>query len=229
MSHLVIEDDPAGFRWLRLNRPDRRNALDLALASDLRDALLADPAMPLLLGSTDPRVFCAGADLSIPDAERSLVSELVYLCSELILARPGPVIAVLTGSAVGGGAQFAAAADLRIAGPGARLRWTGPPGADLVVGAGLLPALAGRGVAMDLMLTGRWLEAAEALALGVVSRLTDEPEALAVSIATDLARRPAQVERVKTVMAKDGLSDRLALEGKTNGAAWKHLLARRDS
>lgn len=60
---------------------------------------------------------------------------LVYNCCETIITRPGPVIAVLTGPAVGGGAQLAAASDLRIAGPAARLRWTGPPGLDLAVGA----------------------------------------------------------------------------------------------
>ena len=227
MSELVVEDDPAGFRWLRLNRPGCRNALDLALARDLKDALRPDPRVPLLLGSTDPAVFCAGADLNVPDAERASVSELVYVCCDLIRRRPGPVIAVLTGPAVGGGAQFAAAADLRIAGPGARLRWVGPPGADLVVGAGLLPPLTGRAVAMDLILTGRWLEAAEAQALGLV-RLSDEPEALAASIAADLAREPARVRHVKRVMAKEE-GYRLDAESTANKKAWKRLLAKRDT
>ena len=76
-----------------------------------------------MLGSTDPRVFCAGADLTISEAERAAVSDLIYDCCETVVTRPGPVIAVLTGPAVGGGAQLAAASDLRIAGPAARLRW----------------------------------------------------------------------------------------------------------
>jgi enoyl-CoA hydratase len=228
MSHLVIEDDPAGFRWLRLNRPDCRNALDLAMARDLKEALKADATKPLVLASTDPAVFCAGADLNVPDAERAKVSELVYACCDLILRRPGPVIAVLTGAAVGGGAQFAAAADLRIAGPGARLRWTGPPGVNLVVGAGLLPALAGRGVAMDLILTGRWLEAAEALTLGVINRLSDQPAELAASIAADLAREPDRVKQVKRAIRLTELTDRLALEQSANRKAWRRLLAKRD-
>jgi enoyl-CoA hydratase/carnithine racemase len=227
MSDLVVEDDPAGFRWLRLNRPGCRNALDLALARELRDALRQDTRMPLLLGSTDPSVFCAGADLTVPDAERAAISELVYACCEAIVRRSGPVIAVITGPAVGGGAQFAAAADLRIAGPGARLRWTGPPGAGLVVGAGLLPPLAGRGVAMDLILTGRWLEAAEAQALGMV-RLSDEPEALAASIAAGLASDPARIRRVKQVMAADE-GYRLGMERAANRQTWKRLLAKRDT
>jgi enoyl-CoA hydratase/carnithine racemase len=229
MSHVVVEDDPAGFRWLRLNRPDCRNALDLAMARDLRDALKADAAKPLLLASTDPAVFCAGADLNVPDAERAGISDLVYACCDLIRRRPGPVIAVLTGAAVGGGAQFAAAADLRIASPGARLRWSGPPGMNLVVGAGLLPALVGRGVAMDLILTGRWLEAAEALTLGVISRLCDQPEELAAAIAADLAREPDRVKQVKHALLLTELTDRLALEQAANRKAWRRLLAKRDT
>jgi enoyl-CoA hydratase len=229
MPHLVVEDDPAGFRWLRLNRPDCRNALDLAMTRDLKDALSADTGKPLLLASTDPVVFCAGADLSVPDAERAKISELVYACCHLILRRPGPVIAVLTGAAVGGGAQFAAAADLRIAGPGARLRWTGPPGANLVVGAGLLPALVGRAVAMDLILTGRWLEATEALTLGVISRLSDQPEELAATIAADLAREPDRVKQVKRAMRPAELTDRLYIEQSANRNAWRRLRAKRDT
>ena len=143
--HLAVETSPAGYRWLRLSRPERRNALDVSLLRAVTDALAAEPEAPVLLGSTDPRVFCAGADLTISDAERAAVSDLVYDCCETIVTRPGPVIAVLTGPAVGGGAQLAAASDLRIAGPAARLRWTGPPGLDLAVGAWLLPDLVGRG------------------------------------------------------------------------------------
>ena len=106
--HLVVETSPAGFRWVRLSRPERRNALDVSLLRSLTDALAAEPGRPVVLASADPRVFCAGADLTITDAERAAVSDLVYDCCETIITRPGPVIAVLTGPAVGGGAQLAA-------------------------------------------------------------------------------------------------------------------------
>ncbi|MGD0065199.1 MAG: enoyl-CoA hydratase/isomerase family protein [Streptosporangiaceae bacterium] len=124
MAHpqLLVENGPAGCRWLRLSRPERRNALDAGLTRAVRDALAADPAELVLLGSSDPQVFCAGADLTISDAERAAVSDLIYDCCQTIITRPGPVVAVLSGAAVGGG------------------------------------------VAMDLVLTGRWVEAAEALA-----------------------------------------------------------------
>ena len=223
--HLLVEDDPAGYRWLRLARPERRNALDPGLMAAIRDALAAVPGTPAVIGSTDPRVFCAGADLTISDAERAVVSDLVYEACETIVTRPGPVIAVITGAAVGGGAQLAVASDIRIAGPGARLRWIGPqkpPGLDLAVGAWLLPDLAGRGVALDITLTGRWVEAAEALAVGLVTRVTDDPERAAGQLAADLAARGAG-KGVKAVMAAGGLLDRLRAEREVNRAAWARV------
>lgn len=222
--HLVVETSPAGYLSVRLSRPERRNALDVRLLRAVTDALTAEPEVPVLLGSADPRVFCAGADLTIPAAERSAVSDLVYDCCEIIVTRPGPVIAVLTGPAVAGGAQLAGAADLRIAGPAARLRWTGPPDVDLAVGAWLLPDLVGRGAAMDLVLTGRWVEAAEALALGLVNRVCEDPDAVAAGIAADLAgRRPGS--GVKAVMAAGGLLDRLRAERSANRSAWARVLS----
>ena len=220
--HLMVEHDPAGYRWLRLARPQRRNALDVSLTAAIRDALAAEPAEPVLLGSTDPAVFCAGADLTISDAERALVSDLIYDCCDAIITRPGPVIAVLSGAAVGGGAQLAAASGLRIASPAARLRWAGPPGLNLTVGAWLLPDLVGRGPAMDLVLTGRWLESAEALAIGFLNHISPEPDILAGDIATDLARRGVAAG-IKPVMAAGGLLDRLQAERAANRSAWAQL------
>ena len=109
--HLTVENSPAGYRWLRLSRSERRNALDVSLLRAVTDSLALEPEVPVVLGSTDPRVFCAGADLTISQAERAAVSDLIYTCCETIVTRPGPVIAVLTGAAVGGGAQLAAAPD----------------------------------------------------------------------------------------------------------------------
>jgi len=228
--HLTVETSPAGYRWLRLARPERRNALDVSLLRAVTDSLAAEPGVPVVLGSADPQVFCAGADLTISAAERAAVSDLVYDCCETIVTRPGPVIAVLTGPAVGGGAQLAAASDLRIASPAARLRWTGPPGLELAVGAWLLPDLVGRGTAMDLVLTGRWVEAAEAVTLGLVNRVCDDPERVAAEVATDLARRSAgagadAAAGAKAVMAAGGLLDRMRAERAANRLAWARALA----
>ena len=224
-SHLRVEHSPAGYRRLLLSRPERRNALDMALARALRDALRQDEAIPVVLGSTDPRVFCAGADLNVPDADRATVSDLLYECYEIMITRPGPVIAVVTGSAVGGGAQLAAAADLRIAGPAARLRWTGPAGRGLAVGAWVLTDLVGRGTAMELALTGRWVEAAEALAMGLVNRVEDAPDQVAAGIAEELAAHdPRASAKVKSVSAAGGLLDRLHAERQANRSAWAQAI-----
>jgi enoyl-CoA hydratase/carnithine racemase len=220
-SHLRVEHSPAGYRRLLLSRPERRNALDVGMARALCDALGQDQAAPVVLGSTDPRVFCAGADLTLLDADRATVSDLLYECYEIMITRPGPVIAAMAGPAVGGGAQLAAAADLRIAGPAARLRWAGPPGRGLAVGAWVLTDLVGRGTAMELALTGRWVDAGEALALGLVNRVEDDPGRAAAGIAAELAAQDPEVSaKVKSVTAAGGLLDRLRAERQANRSAW---------
>ena len=228
MTHpcLLAERSPHGFRRLLLACPQRHNPLDAALAHALRNAFAEEPGEPVVLGSTDAQVFCAGADLSIGDAERAEVSALLYECLEIMITRPGPVIAAVGGPAVAGGAQLATAADLRIAGPAARFRWVGPPGRDLAVGAWVLPDLVGRGRAAELAMTGRWLDAAEALALGLVNRVVSDPLAAAEELAADLAAgSPGSLARVKTITASGGLLDRLHAEQEANRAAWAQALA----
>jgi enoyl-CoA hydratase/carnithine racemase len=223
---LRMERSPAGYRRLLLSRPARHNALDVALARALRDAFAGEPDDPVVLGSAGAGMFCAGADLTISDADRAVVSDLLYECCESLITRPGAVIAAVGGPAVGGGAQLAAAADVRIAGPAARMRWTGPPGLDLAVGAWVLPDLVGRGRALDLIITGRWVDAAEALRLGLVSSVTPEPLQAADGLAAELAARGAgPAAKAKAIMTAGGLLDRLRAEKRANQSAWAELLA----
>jgi enoyl-CoA hydratase/carnithine racemase len=212
---------PSGYLRVRLARPRRRNALDAAMTRALLDIVRADPAIPVLLESTDPAAFCAGADLTVPDRERAEVSDLLYQCYETMVTRPGPVIAVVEGPAVGGGAQLAGAADLRIAGPRGRFRWVGPPGRDLAVGAWLLPDLIGRGAALELALTGRWVEAAEAQQLGLANLVVDEPGKVAAKLVRGLlARGTGAAGNVKLITSAGGLLERLRAEREANRAAW---------
>lgn len=204
---------------LKLNRPEQRNAMDEALVSDLLGALSSDPEIPVVLGSTDPKVFCAGADLRVSDEERTRLSDLLYECYSVMITRPGPVIAVVTGAAVGGGAQLASAADLRISGPCARFRWVGP-GHGLAVGAWVLPSLIGRSTAMDLLLTSRWLDAEEARRLGFTA-LADDPWAAADAAVSHIAGLDrAAVARIKAITASDGLPERLHAERTGNSTSW---------
>lgn len=220
-THVVVERARAGFLRVLLARPRRRNAIDLAMAHALHDALRSAWDTPIVLASADPGVFCAGADLTLPVPEQSTVSDLFYQCCEAIVTRNGPVIAVVTGPAVGGGAQLAAAADIRIANHAARMRWTGPPDRDLVVGAWVLPSLVTRGTAQELAMTGRWIGAPEALAIGLVNKIADCPLSAAEELAAELAARgPGSTGRVKMVTAAGGLLDRLRTEQEVNRTAW---------
>lgn len=205
---------------IRFGAPARRNALTLQTVEQLHQVLRDEPDALVLLGSTTPGIFSAGADLSTDDATRTRLSDLLYVCYEQMVTRPGPVIAVVEGPAVGGGAQLTTAADLRIASPAARWRWAGP-GHGLAVGAWILPDLLGRSRALDLTLTGRWLDAEEALTAGLVARLADDPWPVAVEVAGALAAAdPEAVARVKSISTHPGLLAQLAEERGRNAAAW---------
>ena len=137
-----------------------------------------------------------------------------------MITRPSPIIAVVSGPAVGGGAQLAGAADLRVAGPDGRFRWTGPPGRELAVGAWLLPSLVGRGVALELTMTGRWVDAAEAERIGLVNRVYAEPGQAAAMLAKQVLDRGAGVPGAVKRVAAGGLLDGLRAERVANRAAW---------
>jgi enoyl-CoA hydratase/carnithine racemase len=210
-----------GVLRLGLDRPDARNALDRALVEELLDAF-DDPETPVVvLGSTSPGAFCAGADLRMEDAERAEVSDLLYGLYARIADCPAVVVAALDGAAVGGGAQLAIASDLRVAAPGAFIQLAGP-GHGLAVGAWSLPSLVGRGRALDLCLSMRRVPADEAFAIGLVDRVADDATAAALDLAGELAALdPAAVARVKRVAwSTTGARAALQDERKANRVAW---------
>jgi enoyl-CoA hydratase len=216
-------DRPApGVLRLRLDRPERRNALDRPLLEALLDAFAAPEEAVVVLGSTTPEAFCSGADLRLEDAERAEVSDLLYALYGRLTSSDAIVVAALDGPAVGGGAQLAIAADLRVAARTARIRLAGP-GHGLAVGAWGLPSLVGRGRAMDLCLTMRPVDAEEALRIGLVDRVADDAAAAAaLELAAELARLdPAAAARVKRVAwASARALDALEVERAENRAAW---------
>ena len=224
---LVVDRSVDGVLQLRLDRPERRNALDRELLHELLDAFagLAEPVV--VLGSTSPEAFCAGADLRLADAERAEVSDLLYELYGRITACEAIVVAALSGPAIGGGAQLAIAADLRVAARDARIQVAGP-GHGLAVAAWSLPSLVGRGRAMDLCLTMRPVGADEALAIGLVDRVADDADAASLALATDLAALdPAAATRVKRVAwgaarALEALEDERA----GNRASWSGSMQR---
>jgi enoyl-CoA hydratase len=187
-----------------IDRPERRNAVDPETARLLTSAFRtfdedASQSVAVLTGSGG--TFCAGADLkAIASGDASRVAEDgdgPMGPTRLLLAKP--VIAAIEGHAVAGGLELACWCDLRVAGEGAVLgvfcRRFGVPLVDL--GTIRLPRLIGHGRAMDLILTGRGVEAAEALAIGLVDRLVPAGRArqAAVELAGQLAALPQAAMR----------------------------------
>jgi len=177
---------------IRIGQPRVRNAIDSATAQRLHDAFVAfdaDPVARVAVLYGDGDAFCAGANLrSLP----ALRDSGPLGPTRLRLSKP--VIAAIEGWCVAGGLELAAWCDLRVAGDGARFgcleRRYGVPLVD--GGTYRLPRIVGLGRALDLILTGRELDAAEAHAIGLVNRLVPAGSALAaaVALAGEIAAHP---------------------------------------
>lgn len=183
---------------LTLNRPDRMNAVDMATLAALRSAVDeiwgdAEVRAVIVTGAGD-KSFCAGADLKeragmTPAQVRRFLKNIREVMRE-IENLPKPVIAAVNGLALGGGTELALACDIRLAADTATMGLTEATLA-IIPGAGgtqRLPRLVGKGRAKELIFTGRKVEAAEALAIGLVEEvvpaegLLDRARALATRI-----------------------------------------------
>jgi enoyl-CoA hydratase len=199
----VADDGPV--RIVTIDRPERRNAVDLATSHALSAAFTAfdgDAAASVAVLTGAGGTFCAGADLkALAAGEARPLHEDGPAApmgpTRLLLSKP--VIAAVEGHAVAGGLELALWADLRVLGADAVLgvycRRFGVPLADL--GTIRLPRLVGHGRAMDLILTGRPVAADEALAIGLADRVVPPGEAVAaaVALAHQLARLPQRCLR----------------------------------
>jgi enoyl-CoA hydratase len=221
-----LESPEDGVLALWLDRPEKRNALDDRMVSELLQALRAGDARALVLGSSDSRCFCAGADLGLEDEERARLSDRLYELYERMVRLPAPIVVALEGAAVGGGAQLAIAADLRVAAPSASLRFVGP-GHGLAVGAWALTGLVGRGRAVDLCLTMRPVDAREAFEAGLVDRIDADPKRAALEIAANIAQLdPGATRRVKSIVHRaTGTLAALAEERRGNRTSWSGAVA----
>jgi enoyl-CoA hydratase len=194
---------------VRMMRPERRNAVDAPTAKALADAFRAfdaDAELDVVVFAGADNVFCAGADLKAIAAGDPIAlstrGDSPMGPPRLRLSKP--VIAAIEGPAVAGGLELALWADIRIAGAGAVFgvynRRFGIPLVDL--GTIRLPRIIGHGRAMDLILSGRSVDAAEALAMGLINRCVPDGEALQAAIA--LARQLSSFPQ--TAMREDRLS-----------------------
>ncbi|MEJ1969451.1 MAG: enoyl-CoA hydratase/isomerase family protein [Rhizomicrobium sp.] len=191
----------------------RRNALSTALVREMLDAIAAggrDGAGAFVLAS-DQKAFCAGADIRDMldngwlEADQNDLAVLTPPdLFKAIEAEPRPVIAAVNGPALGGGVELCLACDLAIAGPPASFMLP-ELGLGILPNTAIarLPALIGYRRAADLILTRRKVDAAEALALGLVTMLADDPVGQAVATAAALC---ASVPPVALAAAKRNLS-----------------------
>jgi len=183
-----------------IHRPERRNAVDGATAQALYETFKrfdADEAASVAVLTGEGGNFCAGADLNgVASGNGNPVERTGDLgpMGPTRLRLSKPVIAAVEGYAVAGGIELACWADLRVAGEGATFgvfcRRFGVPLIDL--GSVRLPRLIGASRAMDLILTGRPVGAAEALAMGLANRVVPDGQALtaAVELAKQIAAFP---------------------------------------
>ena len=174
------------------------------------------------LGS-DAAAFSAGADLRLADDERAEVSDLLYeLYGVMTRVRRRSSSPRSTGAAVGGGAQLAIAADLRVGVARRAASGSPAPGTGSRSAPGRCRRWSGAGSAMDLCLTMRGVDAEEALAIGLVDRLADDAAAAGLELAAELAAldaaAAARVKRVAWASAR--ALDALEEERAGNRAAW---------
>ncbi|MEQ1785707.1 MAG: crotonase/enoyl-CoA hydratase family protein, partial [Acidimicrobiales bacterium] len=216
MSDRVSITVDNGIADVRLNRPDKLNALDQAMFQGIVDAgegLKGDRSVRVVVLSGEGRGFCAGLDFGSFQAmageagpreeaprDESLAAigdtggrithigqQAAWVWQELEV----PVIAAVHGAALGGGLQIALGADIRIVAPDAKLsvleaRWGLIPD---MTGTVVLPTLVGLDVAKELTFSGRMVSGEEAVRLGLATRVADDPRAAAFELAADLATR----------------------------------------
>jgi enoyl-CoA hydratase/carnithine racemase len=177
---LIYEKEDA-LALVTLNRPQFLNAYNIQMRDDLFEVLNAirndDEVRVVLLKGTGEKAFCAGADLSEfltappPVAARQIRFDRDVW--RLFLSIPQPLIAVLHGYVLGSGIEMALCCDLRIAADDAQF---GLPEVELGIipaagGTQTLPRAVGRGHALDMLFTGRWIDAREALRIKLVNRV----------------------------------------------------------
>jgi enoyl-CoA hydratase/carnithine racemase len=234
MGDRVIIDIGDGIADVRLNRPDKRNALDGDMFEALAAAgarLKSEPDVRAVVLSGEGKSFCAGLDLAMleqlgaddrradpgrmqPGGMTHLGQQVAWVWQEL----PIPVIAALHGHALGGGLQIALAADIRIVHPDTQLsvrevHWGLVPD---MTGTLFLSRLVRPDVAKELTFTARIFDGREAASLGLVTRLSEDPVGDAHALAAEIGARSASAvgasKRLLNRLANDGAAEQFAAE-----------------
>ncbi|OIB57669.1 enoyl-CoA hydratase/isomerase family protein [Natrialba sp. SSL1] len=206
-SHESTPPDHSHIRTIALDRPQARNALtvdgleSLAATVESLSAGTDAPAVIYLHGRGP--AFCAGADLTAVadlDGDRDAAREFARLgqrVARAIETSPAVVIAGIDGPAMGGGLELALACDVRVGTPASTY---GEPGVTFGLfgawgGTARLPQLVGEGNALEFALSGRTVDAEEALRMGLISRIEDDPRTVAASIAENPSETVSVLKR----------------------------------
>ncbi|MDE2635146.1 MAG: enoyl-CoA hydratase-related protein [Chloroflexota bacterium] len=197
-EHIIVDRPADGLGRVRLNRPKALNALNSALMDEVNEAMLAfngDKSVGAMILTGNDKAFAAGADIKEMDGKTQIdMLMTVSLVDRFDFKKLGkPVIAAVSGYALGGGCEIAMACDMIVASESAVF---GQPEINLgiIPGAGgtqRLTRAVGKALAMEIMLTDRKLSAEEALRYGLVNRVAplDEYMDVAIGIAQKVARR----------------------------------------
>jgi enoyl-CoA hydratase len=187
-EHVLFEADAAGIAVVTINRPDKLNALSGAVIAELRDTferIQKDPAIgAAILTGAGEKAFVAGADIkelaALSPVEMRAAARRGQRTFRLLETSSKPSVAAINGYALGGGLELAMACTVRFAAENARL---GQPEVKLGLvpgygGSQRLPRLVGRGRALELLLAGEPVTAAEAHRIGLVNAVVPQSELL---------------------------------------------------
>jgi enoyl-CoA hydratase/carnithine racemase len=234
MSDRVIVELDRGIANVRLNRPDKRNALDGEMFEAIADAaerLKSAAELRAVVLSGEGKSFCAGLDLAMfgtldgvsdrgnpgriqPSGITHLGQQVAWAWQEL----PVPVIAAVHGHALGGGLQIALGADIRLVHPDTKLsvrevHWGLVPD---MTGTLFLSRLVRPDIAKELTFTARIFDGREAAAIGLATRLAEAPVAEADDLAAEIAARsPDAIRAAKRLfsrLANEGAAEQFAEE-----------------
>jgi enoyl-CoA hydratase/carnithine racemase len=219
-----VQISASGVATVTMARPDKHNALDQAMFEGLMDAaaqLAEDTSVRAVVLHGEGKSFCSGLDISsfmsgrggtgiLLDRDSDRIANFAQRVSYDWSLVPVPVIAAIHGNCFGGGLQIALGADIRIAAPEAKLsvleiKWGLVPDMGITQ---TLPRLVPIDVAKELTFTGRIVSGSDALALGLVTRNSDDPLASALALADEIVQKsPDAVRAAKRLYDQTWLSD----------------------
>ena len=219
-----VQIGASGVATVTMARPDKHNALDQAMFEGLMNAaaqLAEDTSVRAVVLHGEGKSFCSGLDIAsfmsgrggtgiLLDRDSDRLANFAQRVSYDWSLVPAPVIAAIHGNCFGGGLQIALGADIRIAAPEAKLsvmeiKWGLVPDMGITQ---TLPRLVPIDVAKELTFTGRIVSGSDALALGLVTRNSDDPLASALALGDEIVQKsPDAVRAAKRLYDQTWVSD----------------------